>query len=121
MTTSLDTAYAHSLPGKQKGEWEPLGRHLQAVSELAAAFASAFGAREWGRLVGAWHDLGKLSDAFQKYIGAGGDPDAGEYEARVDLKEEVRQDGRPPRSRDDYTITIDEGSVPRGVTVENWV
>lgn len=40
---------------------------------------------------------------------------------RVHLKEQVRQDGRPPRSRDDYTITIDEDSAPRGVTVENWV
>jgi CRISPR-associated endonuclease/helicase Cas3 len=42
--------------------------HLQEVGALAADYASAFGARDWGRLAGEWHDLGKLQPDFQRYI-----------------------------------------------------
>jgi CRISPR-associated endonuclease/helicase Cas3 len=82
------TQYAHTLPppaGREK--WEPLEDHLQRVAELAAEFASAFGAEEWGRLAGAWHDLGKYSERFQSYLKATADPDAAENEdnpGRVD-------------------------------------
>jgi hypothetical protein len=34
---------------------------LEDVAELAAKFADAFGAREWGRLAGLWNDLPGLS------------------------------------------------------------
>jgi CRISPR-associated endonuclease/helicase Cas3 len=51
--------------------WEPLIDHLQAVSALAGSFADAFGAGEWGRLVGHLHDLGKYSSEFQEYLLAG--------------------------------------------------
>jgi len=40
---------------------------------------------------------------------------------KVGQRAELKQDGRPPRSRDDYTITVDGSSVPKGVTVESWV
>src|SRR5687767_15073965 len=79
--------YAHSLAGQPLGEWEPLDHHLTAVSELASEFAGVFGAAEWGRLAGAWHDLGKKSEAFQSYLRTASDPDAGEEGAspkRVD-------------------------------------
>ena len=40
---------------------------------------------------------------------------------RVNLKEAVTRESRPPRSRDDYDITLDNSSLPAGVTVEEWV
>jgi CRISPR-associated endonuclease/helicase Cas3 len=60
--------YAHSLIGRPEAEWEPLEEHLARVAELAALFASAFGAREWGRLAGLWHDLGKYQAKFQERL-----------------------------------------------------
>lgn len=42
--------------------------HLLGVAELAARFAADFNSEEWARLAGKWHDLGKFSDDFQKYI-----------------------------------------------------
>lgn len=56
------------------------------MAALARSFAEAFGAGDWGELLGRWHDLGKRSAAFQSYIRLG-DPDAGEEKAapgRVD-------------------------------------
>jgi CRISPR-associated endonuclease/helicase Cas3 len=61
------TFYAHTTDGPESG-WEPLEVHLREVSELAATFADAFGAKEWGRLAGLWHDLGKYSQEFQNYL-----------------------------------------------------
>lgn len=45
---------------------------------MAASFGSSFGASEWARLAGLWHDLGKYSPAFQAYIAreSGYDPEA---------------------------------------------
>lgn len=62
--------YAHTLSGSHPSEWEPLDRHLDEVAALASKFAGAFGASEWGELLGRYHDIGKLSDAFQSYITA---------------------------------------------------
>jgi CRISPR-associated endonuclease/helicase Cas3 len=45
-----------------------LEEHLSAVSQMAGRMASEFGAEEWGRLAGLWHDLGKFSRDFQSYI-----------------------------------------------------
>ncbi|MDH4081438.1 MAG: HD domain-containing protein [Nitrospira sp.] len=42
-----------------------LEEHLRAVGNLAAELALNFGASDWGRLAGLWHDLGK-SSIFQK-------------------------------------------------------
>jgi CRISPR-associated endonuclease Cas3-HD len=47
---------------------EPLDVHLQAVAELAEKFAGKFGAAEWGRVLGLWHDLGKYSAAFGAHL-----------------------------------------------------
>lgn len=70
--------YAHTLEGRPEADWEPLQKHLREVADLAAEFAAAFGAENWGRLAGAWHDLGKYSDRFQAYLRASADPDSGE-------------------------------------------
>jgi len=80
--------YAHTLPPPAtRADWEPLDRHLAEVASLAREFAGAFGAGDWGNLLGRWHDLGKRSDEFQAYIRRTADPDASENEdapGRVD-------------------------------------
>lgn len=43
---------------------------------MAANFVSAFGAADWARLAGLWHDLGKYRGGFQKYIRQTSDPDS---------------------------------------------
>ncbi len=68
------SVYAHTLLGRPEQEWELLVDHLQRVAHGdahfpgAAGFAAAFDAREWGRLAGLWHDLGKYSGAFQQLL-----------------------------------------------------
>lgn len=60
--------YAHTLAGHPCDKWELLHVHLQEVADLTARFSEAFGAKEWGRLAGLWHDLGKYSQEFQEYL-----------------------------------------------------
>lgn len=60
--------YAHSLPDSPSNTWQPLDAHLRGVADLAAQFAAAFGAEDWGRAAGWFHDLGKYSAAFQRYL-----------------------------------------------------
>ena len=38
----------------------------------------------------------------------------------VELKDQLKNNSRPPRSADDYTITI-SNHLPKGVTIEEWV
>ena len=58
---------AHVLP-EDLQVTHPLEEHLSTVSQLAGKMASEFGAEEWGKIAGLWHDLGKYSDDFQSYI-----------------------------------------------------
>ena len=67
-TVFMAPFYAHSLPGSPEEDWELLEDHLRRVGTGAADFAAAFGAEEWGRLLGLWHDLGKYSVEFQAYL-----------------------------------------------------
>jgi CRISPR-associated endonuclease/helicase Cas3 len=60
--------FAHSVAGKPECDWETLSHHLAAVGERAAAFAADFGAKEMARTMGLLHDIGKCSDAYQRYI-----------------------------------------------------
>lgn len=60
--------FAHTRPGRPPEEWQPLPDHLEAVAETAARFSDKFGAGEWGRLAGWYHDAGKFSEAFQRYL-----------------------------------------------------
>ncbi|MBO4780049.1 MAG: CRISPR-associated helicase Cas3' [Selenomonadaceae bacterium] len=50
------------------GSEQTLHDHLIGVSELAEKFASEFGENESGKLVGLYHDIGKYSKEFQRYI-----------------------------------------------------
>jgi len=76
------THYAHSLPDNpDRSKWETLEAHLQRVavgvnqSAGARQFADSFGTADWGELLGCWHDLGKYSDQFQRYLADSGNPD----------------------------------------------
>jgi CRISPR-associated endonuclease/helicase Cas3 len=71
--------YAHT---SDERAWERLEDHLDDVAKLAGEFAGQFGAGEWGRLAGRWHDLGKYSDEFQAYLKASSEADAHADELR---------------------------------------
>jgi len=58
--------YAHS--SNSAGQRQELAAHLKGVASLAEEFAAAFGAREAGRFLGLCHDIGKLSESFQRYL-----------------------------------------------------
>lgn len=64
--------YAHSAA--EGTEPEKLADHLRLVADGdgirlgAGRFAAVFGAADWGRLLGWWHDLGKYSAEFQQYL-----------------------------------------------------
>ena len=75
--TSAPLAHVqHTGPGRFK--LHGLDEHLRTVGRLAEGFADKFGAGDWGRLAGLWHDLGKFQPAFQSYIrrDSGFDPEA---------------------------------------------
>lgn len=57
-------------------KWQLLEDHLAQVAEQATRFGSVFGATEWTRLIGRWHDLGKYSQEFQDYLRAASGVDA---------------------------------------------
>jgi CRISPR-associated endonuclease/helicase Cas3 len=60
-----DAPVAHlAEDGRQHG----LEEHLRGTAERAGEFASAFGCAEWGRVAALWHDLGKYSVEFQRYL-----------------------------------------------------
>ena len=60
--------YAHTLEGHPPADWQPLEEHLRNVATQAAQFGAHFGAEDWARLAGLWHDLGKYLVAFQAYL-----------------------------------------------------
>lgn len=68
--------YAHTKDNEPPEYWQLLETHLQHVAELARSFAEEFGAGDWGYLTGLWHDLGKYSKEFQKYLTSTGDANA---------------------------------------------
>jgi len=60
--------FAHSVDGKPADEWHLLEEHLHNVARMTAEFASYFGAKTWGELAGANHDLGKGTRPWQAYL-----------------------------------------------------
>lgn len=59
-----------------EGDEHCLDEHLRETARLSGEFAAVFGCGEWGRLAGLWHDLGKYTERFQKYIRSVNDPNA---------------------------------------------
>lgn len=57
--------YAHM---REDGAKQPVAAHLDGTAERAAEFAAAFGEAARGRMLGAAHDIGKCTDAFQKRL-----------------------------------------------------
>lgn len=52
------------------GVWHEhlLDEHLRGVAKLAADFSADFDSSEWASIAGLWHDIGKYSTEFQRYI-----------------------------------------------------
>jgi CRISPR-associated endonuclease/helicase Cas3 len=61
-------AHAARYPDGSWRDPHDLADHLAGVAALAADHARKFGAEEWARLAGLWHDLGKYRPRFQHYI-----------------------------------------------------
>ena len=66
----METAeyWAHSE--NQAGTAHSLTDHLRNTADLAARFAARWQGGEWARLAGLFHDLGKVSEQFQRYVRA---------------------------------------------------
>ncbi|THG83812.1 CRISPR-associated endonuclease Cas3'' [Pseudomonas sp. A-1] len=60
--------FAHSTATPDRSDWQLLSDHLQAVGQLAADKAAAFGGESMAEVAGLLHDLGKYSDEFQRRI-----------------------------------------------------
>lgn len=82
-------AHVRQMPD---GRWieHSLDDHLRCVGNIAAEFARSFGAFDWARAAGYWHDMGKYRSKFQTYI-----RDASGYE-REDAH--IEQPGRVDHS-----------------------
>lgn len=64
----METYFAHIRPD---GEKQTVQAHLRDTGALCGDFASRFGERERGELMGCAHDIGKLSNAFQRRLAGG--------------------------------------------------
>ena len=67
----MSAYFAHSTEDPNKGDWQPLDRHLAEVARRCGEFASRFGAEPWGKVCGLLHDLGKFSQEFQARLEGG--------------------------------------------------
>lgn len=66
-----DRVIAH-VRRNEDGTWaEPqdLLDHLEGTASLAEKFAETFESGSWGRLLAHCHDLGKSTEAWQRYLG----------------------------------------------------
>ena len=73
-----------------------LSKHLQNVADKAAEFTKVFGAEEWGRQVGLWHDIGKASKEFQQYLLDGITPERGYVDHKFAAAIAAKQAGWTP-------------------------
>ena len=66
----MNPPYAHSLDTKDPCHWEPMQDHEARVADRCSRFLTRVNPQlqSWGELLGVWHDVGKYSDEFQKYI-----------------------------------------------------
>lgn len=75
-----ETYIAHLYQDPKTDLWkvQSLAEHTRGVALLASQFSGSFGMSSWGHTLGALHDIGKSSYAFQEHIkkASGYDPDA---------------------------------------------
>ena len=60
--------YAHSKPDSDTEQWQELKVHLASVAKHTSYLAGKIGLSHAGELIGFAHDIGKYSDAFQRYL-----------------------------------------------------
>lgn len=60
--------FAHIKHVNDNWEIQSINDHCKGTAALAEGMAAAFGANEWARLCGLWHDIGKYSPEFQHHI-----------------------------------------------------
>jgi CRISPR-associated endonuclease/helicase Cas3 len=119
--------YAHSLEGKPQEEWQLLDEHLSGTAKLAARFAAAFDAHDWGYIAGLWHDIGKYSKEFQRMIRAAGGPDCHieNMPGRVDHSTLGAQHAAATLRTNGfgkaiaYTIAGHHGGLPDGISTDS--
>ena len=68
--------WAHTRQTDKGIESHSLVEHLHEVARLAGDHATPFGGRDWARVAGLWHDLGKYRPGFQRYLRAASAADA---------------------------------------------
>ncbi|AQT68711.1 helicase Cas3 [Anaerohalosphaera lusitana] len=82
--------YAHTDPQQPEtlpehgANWQSLEDHLVGTADLAEEFSAVFNAERWGQLAGFWHDAGKYSQDFQKYLRACAGSEKGVNKKSVD-------------------------------------
>lgn len=66
----MKTEFIAHVRQNPDGSWstQSLEEHLNGVARIAGEFASAFGNKDWGEILGYWHDLGKFLSGWQKHI-----------------------------------------------------
>lgn len=66
----MKTEFLAHVKRNDDGSWtvQGLEEHLKDVAGMAGEFAGEFGSRDWGEILGYWHDLGKFHPAWQKYL-----------------------------------------------------
>lgn len=69
-TENNETAALAHVRQDKNGKWleHALDEHLREVARRAGEAAELFGSADWASLAGLWHDLGKYSTEFQRYI-----------------------------------------------------
>lgn len=70
MYSKLKAFYAHTLEASDPENWEQMHEHETRVADRCACFLARIhpSLHAWGLLLGSWHDIGKYSDEFQKYL-----------------------------------------------------
>lgn len=85
------------------GCWEvqKLTDHLAGVARLAGQFAAKFGNRDWGEILGYWHDLGKFHPAWQDYLRV-----KSGYDSEAHME---NRSGRPNHSTAGAVLALEKG------------
>ncbi|CBL44981.1 Hypothetical protein HDN1F_13980 [gamma proteobacterium HdN1] len=83
---AVNAFFAHSTQRTDKSDWQSLAEHLTSVGDLAATFASDFGAHSLAQAAGLLHDLGKYTREFQSRLEGGAKVDHATWGAHVALE-----------------------------------